>query len=161
MGTKEAQNFLKQLEKLDNMIENKILEREQWKAIATGMTSGGQSVLVEVKGKHELQNMERVQSQSNKQKMADAVIKYIAVEEEINECIDKLIDTKKEVLAVIEQLNAKEYDVIHKIYVQHLDFNEVAANKKRSYSWVTTVHGRALKNVQKILDERKKGGVKD
>lgn len=160
MGTKEAQNFLKQLEKLDNLIENKILEREQWKAIATGMTSGGQSVLVEVKGKHELQNMERVQSQSNKQKMADAVIKYIAVEEEINECIDKLIDTKKEVLAVIEQLNAKEYDVIHKIYVQHLDFNEVAANKKRSYSWVTTVHGRALKNVQKILDERK-GSVEE
>ena len=142
------------------MIENKILEREQWKAVATGMTSGGQSVLVEVKGKHELQNMERVQSQSNKQKMADAVIKYIAVEEEINECIDKLIDTKKEVLAVIEQLNAKEYDVIHKIYVQHLDFNEVAANKKRSYSWVTTVHGRALKNVQKILDERK-GSVEE
>lgn len=160
MGTKEAQNFLKQLEKLDNLIENKILEREQWKAVATGMTSGGQSVLVEVKGKHELQNMERVQSQSNKQKMADAVIKYIAVEEEINECIDKLIDTKKEVLAVIEQLNAKEYDVIHKIYVQHLDFNEVAANKKRSYSWVTTVHGRALKNVQKILDERK-GSVEE
>lgn len=155
MGTKEAQNFLKQLEKLDNLIENKILEREQLKAIATGMTSGGQSVLVEVKGKHELQNMERVQAQSNKHKMADAVIKYIAVEEEINECIDKLIDTKKEVLAVIEQLNAKEYDVIHKIYVQHLDFNEVAAQKQRSYSWVTTVHGRALKNVQEILDERK------
>lgn len=154
MGIEKAKDFLKQLEKLDNMIENKMLERQQWKAIAMGMTSSGQSVLVKVKDKYELQMMDKVQAPGNQQKMADAVIKYIEIEEEINEYIDKLIDTKKEVLSVIEQLNAKEYDVLHKIYVQHLDFNKVAEKKKRSYSWVTTVHGRALKNVQKILERK-------
>jgi hypothetical protein len=31
---------------------------------------------------------------------------------------------------------------------------DVAIACERTYSWVTTVHGRALKNVQEILDAR-------
>ena len=64
------------------------------------------------------------------------------------------MDAKREVLGVIEQLNATEYDVLHKMYVQFLTLDEVAARKGKSYSWVTTMHGRALQDVQKILDGR-------
>ena len=39
----KAKVFLGQLEKLDKIIENKLIEREQWKAVALGVTEDGQS----------------------------------------------------------------------------------------------------------------------
>lgn len=151
----KAKVFLNQLKKLDAMIENKMIEREQWKAIAEGVTAGGTSVIiVDKKGKQQLHNMEKVQASGNPQKMADAVHKMIEIDDEIDLCIDKLIEAKKDVLAVIEKLSAAEYDIIHKIYVQHLNLYEVAAMSDRSYSSITTLHGRALKSVQMIIDER-------
>lgn len=137
----DAKQFLKQLEKLDLMIGNKLAEKQQWKAIATGTTAsiGG----------------ERVQSSCSQQKMADAVSRYVDIEREIDEQIDKLIDAKQDVISVIEQLKPIEYDLLHKIYVQYIKLYEVPDIYGKTYSWATTVHGRALKNVQAILDHRK------
>ncbi len=136
----DAKKFLNQLKKLDKMIENKLAEKERWKAIATGTTApiGG----------------DRVQSSGSKQKMEDAVIRYVSIDKEIDEQIDKLVDTRQEIISVIERLNATEYDVLHKIYVQYFTLYEVADSYGNTYSWATTVHGRALKQVQGILDAR-------
>ena len=140
----DAKQFLRQLKKLDKMIENKLAEKARWKAIATGTTAqmGG----------------EKVQSSGSQQKMADAVCRYVDIEREIDEQIDVLIDTKQDVINVIEKLKTTEYDILHKMYVQYMSLYDVADIYNKSYSWATTVHGRALKNVQAILDQRK--GVK-
>lgn len=137
----DAKQFLRQLKKLDKMIENKLAEKARWKAIATGTTAqiGG----------------EKVQSSGSQQKMADAVCRYVDIEKEIDEQIDNLIDTRQDVISVIEKLNTTEYDILHKMYVQYLSLYDVADIYNKSYSWATTVHGRALKNVQAILDQRK------
>lgn len=137
----EALSFLNQVKKLDRLIENKLIEIEQWKSMATDITArmGG----------------DRVKSSGSQTKMADAVERYVDLEAEINRDIDRLVDTKKDVVAVIEQLQAQEYDILHKIYVQYLTFYEVADILQISYSAVTTAHGRALKNVQHILNARK------
>lgn len=140
----KAKDFLRQLKKLDKMIENKLIEKEQWRSIATGTTAQMGS--------------ERVQSSGSQQKMADAVGRYIDIEKDIDECIDKLIDAKKDVISVIEQLNTTDYDLLHKVYVQFMSLYDVAELYGKTYSWVTTVHGRALKKVLKILDEREENG---
>ena len=136
-----AKEFLQQIRKLDKLIENKLAEVQQWKEIATNVSP----------------NMtgERVKSSGNPHKIADAIGRYIDLEREINQDIDNLVETKKDVISVIEQLNATEYDVIHKIYVQYLTFDEVAYACKHSKSWATTIHGRALKHIQEILDKMK------
>lgn len=136
-----AKDFLRQVYKLDRMVENKLAEKRQWQEIAAGATP-------QTTG-------ERVQSSGNPQRMADAISRYIDIEQEIDECIDKLVDTKREVISVIEQLNATEYDVLHKMYIQGYSLQEVADMKGRSYSWMTSTHGRALQNVQRIIDKRK------
>ena len=87
--------------------------------------------------------------------MCKIVCKYIDLEKEIDQCIDMLVDKRKEVIGVIEQLNANEYDLLHKIYVQYMTFEEAADTNNKSYSWVTSVHGAALNHVQNILDNRK------
>lgn len=137
----KAKEYLRQIKKLDRMIENKLIEREQWLAIATSTTS-------QMKG-------DVVQASGSQQKMSDAVVRYIDLEEEIDRMIDQLIDKKCDVISVIEMLNATEYDLIHKVYVQFIPLDVVAERYNKSYRWAITIHGRALKNIQKILDERK------
>lgn len=148
----KAREYLNQLKKLNKMIENKLAEREQWKAIAQNVTP--QSNSVRINGV--LYGVEKVQSNGSQSKMADAVERYIDVENEINECIDALIDTRQEIISVIEQLATTEYDILHKLYVQYFTLHEVAEAIGYSYSWVTTAHGRALKQVQNILDSMEK-----
>jgi len=138
----KAKEYLRQLKMLDRLIENKLAEKEQWKAMATSTT--------------QQLTADRVQTSGNPQKMADAVCKIIEIEAEIDAFVDKLIDTKRDVISTLERLNPTEYDLLHKVYVQFFTFEEVADKKGKSYSWVTTVHGRALKNVQRILDGRRK-----
>ena len=138
----KAKDYLRQLQKLDKLIENKMAEKRRWQEIALGRGSS-------------FSTDDRVQTSSSQQKMADAVCKYIGIEAEIDHYIDKLVDARREVIATIELLDVMEYDLLHKVYVQYMTLNEAAeAMDRRSYSWATTVHGRALQHVQKIIDGR-------
>lgn len=137
----DAKSYLKQVEMLDTRITNKLIEQQQWRDIAMGITAsiGG----------------ERVQSSGSQQKMADAINRCVDMEAEINGLIDALIDTKKDVIATIEKLySATEYNVLHKRYIQHLSLQDIADDYERDYTWATTTHGRALKNVQNILNQQ-------
>jgi len=136
-----AKTYLEQVEKIDRMIANKQAEAEQWMAIATSSTAA-------------MDGNERVQASGNPQKMADAIDRYVDIQREIDAEIDRLIDTKQQVIRTIEQLPAIEYDVLHKIYIQYKDFKEVSSEHGKAYTWATTIHGRALKNLQNILNKR-------
>ena len=97
---------------------------------------------------------ERVQTSGSGQRMADSVGKYVQIEKEIDEAIDCYINKKMEVISTIEQLNFQEYDILHKVYIQGLKLYDVAEIYGKTYSWVTQLHGIALKNLQRILDKR-------
>ena len=134
----KAKDYLQQVVKLDKLIQNKIIEKEQWKSVATTTTSHSDG--------------DRVQTSGKKDKMADAVCRYVEIEKEIDQCIDRLVDTKNDIIKTIEKLNATEYDLLHKMYIQMIPLDQVAILCDKSYSWATAVHGRALKNLQNILD---------
>lgn len=138
-----------QTKKLDCMIENKLSERDQWFSMATSTTAASAP-----------ETGVRVQSSGSKQQMANAIDRYIDIERDINDCIDRLLDERKKILSVIEQLEVTQYDILHKMYVgtmkggkrYYFSFDEIADLYDRSKSWVTSIHGIALKNVQKIID---------
>lgn len=135
----KAQDFLRQVRKLDLQITNKLIEQQQWRDIALGITAN--------------MDGERVQSSGGKSKMADALNKCVDIEAEIDGLVDKLIDTKKEVILAIEQLDSPtEYDVLHRRYIQFLSLQDIADHYRKDYGWATTTHGRALKSLQEILD---------
>lgn len=153
-----AKAFLNQLEKLDRLIENKRMEREQWYLLATSTTAGGAP-----------ETGVRVQSSGSQQRMADAMDRYIDAGAEIDVVVRRLFDARQEIIAVIEQLNTAEYDVLHKRYVgvvsidpatrekriYRMSLQEIADAHEKSYTWATAVHGSALKKVQQIIDEKK------
>ena len=136
-----AKEYLQQLEKLDTIIQNKLIEKDQWNEVALGITAR--------------MDGERVQSSGAKSKMAEAVEKCVDIEAEIDSLIDALISTKKDVIHTIEQVeNPTEYNILHKRYVQYLQLQDIADDYGKDYGWATTTHGRALKSVQEILDGR-------
>jgi hypothetical protein len=135
----DAKIFLEQVEKLDNLIECKQIEKQQWHDLALSITAsmGG----------------ERVQSSGSQSKMADAVTKCVAMEDEIARVIDTLIATKSEVVHTIEQVdNPTWYKLLHMKYIQHLELITIADNFNSSYDWAKSTHGRAVKAVQDILE---------
>lgn len=136
MKKHESQVYLERVEKLNAMIENKMAELAQWRGIALGITPQAAG--------------DRVQSSGSQQKMADAINRVVDLQAEINEMVDRLIDTKQEIIKTIEKLNATEYDVLHKRYIQCMTFDEIALARKKSKSWATTVHGRALQHLKLI-----------
>lgn len=140
----DAKAFLERVEKLDKLIANKTAEKEQWERLAQSTTSRLQE--------------DKVQASGSQSKMGDAVIKYVDLEKEIDGLIDEYINEKRAVIAVIEQLDPVEYDVLHKKYIQYEtyeDFYDIAAAYKQSYTWATTTHGRALQQVRRILEEKR------
>lgn len=139
----ETQAYLEQVETLDAQMECKLIEKQQWHDLAVSITQqmGG----------------ERVQSSGSKDKMADAVTKCLAMEDEIVATVDKLIAKKKEVTQTIEQVkNPTWYKLLHQRYIQHKQLRTIADNFHSSYDWAKTTHGRALKCVQEILAAKEK-----
>lgn len=138
----KAQIYLERVEMLDAIIETKLAEHRQWKDLALSITAnmGG----------------EKVQSSGTQSKMADAVEKCIDIEREIDDYIDLLIDTKKEVIHTLEKMNnPTEYKILHLRYIQQKSLTDIAEDLHREYTWVTTTHGRALKSVEKILEKKR------
>ena len=137
----KASTFLEQIEDIETKIKNKMIERQQWEDMKYSITAvmGG----------------ERVQSSGSKSKLENAVILCEQEEEEINMQVACLASQKRDIISVIEQLKTVQYDVLHMKYVQKMSFYEIGDTYGHDYNWATTVHGRALKKVQYILDSRK------
>jgi anaerobic ribonucleoside-triphosphate reductase len=142
----KGQVYLERVEKIDVLVENKLIERRQWKDLALSITAN--------------MDGERVKSSSTTtSKMEDAVIKCLMVEEEIAAEVENLIAEKKKIVRTIESLySPMEYRVLHMRYIQYIDFDSIAEKLKKDYSWVTTTHGRAVKHVQDVLSREADNG---
>lgn len=132
--------YLERVEKIDTIIENKLIEQRQWKDLALNITAnmGGEKVQT---------------SSKTTSPMADAVIKCISMEDEIAEAVDRLIAEKREIVGTIEQLySPTEIKILHMRYIRYISLTDIATMLNKEYTWVTTTHGRALKSIQKILE---------
>ena len=137
----QAQIFLEQVEMLDTIIENKLIEQRQWRDLALNITAN--------------MDGERVQSSGTKSKMAEAIDRCIDIEREIVDAVNALVEKKQEIVRILEKVNSPTgYRILHMRYIQQIDLSDIADKLNKEYSWVTTTHGRALKSVQNILQEK-------
>ena len=142
MRTKsDALVFSERVEMIDAIVHNKLIERQQWSDLAVSITSnmGG----------------EKVQSSGSQSKMADAVIRCHDMEAEIDRAVEKLVAEKREVVATLEMLDSPaDYKLLHMRYIQYIELKDIAAKWGKDYTTITTYHGRALRNLQSVLDEK-------
>lgn len=156
----KAKEYLEQIKLYDVLIECKMFEKKQWedtKEQVYGTTSSfGESIIVN----GELQNMEKVQkSMSTSSPVEETVLQYADIDIRYAEEIRKLMDEREQIINTIMQLSPEHSRFLHRVYVQHLTLGTVAATYNKTYSWATTIHGRALAEVQKILDTIKQNMI--
>lgn len=134
MNSKE---LLLQIRKYDVLIQNKKEEIALLKQRAMFSVNSFGNVPVQT-----TRQIDRMQSQ---------IVDYLKEEEECQKLILEYWNKRIKIIQLIEQLPPKEYDVLHKVYVQGKNLQEVADIYDRSYSWATTVSGRAMKHLQEIM----------
>lgn len=133
-------DFLRQPQKLDLQIRNKLIERQQYQDIALGITSCAEG--------------SRVSASGSKSKMADAVDRLVDTEAEVNALVDRLIDTKKEVVRTIEQVdNPTWYNILHMRYIQYITLQDIADHYGKDYEWAKANIRKARDVVQRIREK--------
>lgn len=147
-----ADEYLEQVKELDSKIDNKRdEERELW-ALATSITASYSDM---------------PHGSGNNDKMTDIVKKIIDAQKRTNAQIDKYVDTKQDVIAHIERLPRKQYDVLYWLYIKkrqnrqkgqkwYYTWSEVAENLGCSEENIRKTRRRAIKNLQKILDSEQR-----
>lgn len=131
-----AEEYVSRIQKIDILIANKIVERKRLEELATSTGA--------------FTSTEKVKSSSSPDKMTNAICEYLDIDMEIN----KLVRERREIISTIEQLPAKEYDVIHELYVQGLTPKEIARKKDKSFNWVFYVKHKALESLQELLKSK-------
>lgn len=149
MSKNKTIEYLELISKYTKMIKNRKLDCMALMDIATSTTAKSKSVQIG----NELHNMDKVQSSSSKQKMADAIDEKVDIEND-DYGIKHLKEKRQAIIDEIEELSLDEYDVLYKRYVQNMEYQDIADSCDKSYSWATSVHGRALKNIEKIRSEK-------
>lgn len=139
----EAQLMLEQIENVDAIIENKLIERQQWRELALSITAN-------------MDEGERVQSSGSKSKMANAVERCLDMADEILEQVEKLATKKKRATEVIEQLySPMEYKVLHMRFIQYKDLQDIADYFGKDYEWAKATCKRGCGHVQAILNRER------
>lgn len=137
----KAKEYLQKITFLDSKIESNKERVRRYKESAENKTSN--------------LSPNKVQTSTSKQKMADAVCSYSDLESIIK--ADE--EERQEIVDTICLLNPNESKVLYKFYVDSMTLWEISKDIARSYSWVSKRSSRGIKNIQKILDSRKKAGV--
>ena len=137
----DAKKYLRQIEILDRRITAKVEERQnvldmllRITPVMRDTTSGGAS---------------------GHDKMENGVVKLTAYEEEIGADIERLIALKREISEVIDRVeNPKRRSVLRFRYINYKSFEQIAVDMDMSYRNTCYIHGKALLDVGKILEEK-------
>lgn len=84
--------------------------------------------------------------------MENTICKIIDLQDEINRDIDRLVDLKTEIVTTIKNIENKEYQtLLEKRYLCFDTWEQIAVDMNYSIRWVHNIHGKALKELSKII----------
>lgn len=129
-----AREYLSQAHRLDQRIDAKIAQVASLNELATKCTST-------------LTGMPRNPNRGTST-MADAVAKIVDLQAEINRDIDRLVDLKREMVAVIKAVeNIEHQTLLEKRYLCYQTWEQIAVDMGYSVRQLYRLHDEALENV--------------
>ncbi len=139
----DAKKYLEEIARYNSVIENKLAEIDQLKSLATSISAATSDT--------------PVQSSGNNDRIGKIVADIVDKENELQKITDKLVDEKNERVQIIEQLEDRlQYNILHKRYLQLMEFEDIADKEHYSKQWIYKMHKQALDNIQIILNSRVK-----
>lgn len=134
--------YLERIQDLDELIDAKILEREDLYERATSLTP----------------NMDGMPHASGvSDKVGNAATRLADKAREIDHLTDQLIDYRDEALALLERLPPLEYRVLHRFYVMYWTMDKIAQDIGKSERQCHRIKGNGLRRLQTMLDAREAG----
>ena len=158
----DVREYLRRIEKINELISGIYDEIEQWKTIATKTTATVKTVKIG----NEKHVVEKVQSSGSSDPMGDAVCEYTDLEAELEAEKGRLIAEKQEIISTIKMLSAREYKLLRLMYVgkvarcgdseyiTYFTIKQAAAEMHISRRTASGIHGSALNNLRTRLSER-------
>ncbi len=132
------EEYLGMIEKLNLLINNKILEKEELFTIATKTTQ---------------ENDGMPHASGTSDKVGNGTVKILEKESEIDRVIDLFYDLKQEIIGQIQKLPADEYDVLHKSFVQGMSIATIAEEKGKHFDTIKSIRRKGIRNVR-ILESK-------
>ena len=77
-------------------------------------------------------------------RVADAAVKLIELQQLIDENLDCLIDSRKEIEGFLEPLSPEERSLLRLRYIDGLNWQEISDKLNYTYQWVHVLHKRVL-----------------
>lgn len=135
-----AQEWLEQVGKLDQLINAKLAERDRLKDMATDISP------------KPMDGMPFDNTGVVPRKMENAVVRLIDLANELNRLVDEYIDCKQKVVKALEQLPENEYGVLHRHYIRFMTWEQVAEDMGFCTVQVWRIKKKALKNLQNVIE---------
>lgn len=136
-------DWLNRVRKLDELINAKLAERDQWLSMGARLTSESDG-MPHAKG-------------SVSDPVGNAGAKLADLAKETDRLIDEYVDHKLKVIQAIEQLPAKQYAVVHKIFIQYKTQEKIAEELNCCTTTVWRIQQKALQNLQNAIECNVKG----
>ena len=128
-----AKQYLSQIRLLDIKINQRIEEAKSLAEIAVGLRSP------ELK-------QDVVQTSHDSNPVGNAVIRYLDVQKEIDDLIDRFVDLKHKIIGEIQDMSDPRYsEILYLRYVEYMSFVDIAEAMHYEYKYVCALHGKALK----------------
>ena len=136
-----AKEYLGQLLRYEKMINNKLSELYQLKAMSSSISVAMDS--------------ERVQTSVRNDKIPNAIVRIEEKQAEINSIVEDYVNAKDNIIRDIEKLtDSNQYDVLFKRYVEHKTFEVIATDLNYSWRQIIRIHGEALREFEKIINNQ-------
>lgn len=136
----KAKEYLQQLKRLDELINQKIKEVTDLRERAISVSGIDYS-------KDKVQT-----SSSGDAPYANIVTRIIDLSAEVDAEINKFVDEKHKIINQIQQLqNVEEMTILHKRYIEYLSFERIAVDMNYTIRNIYFIHGRALQSFEKMF----------
>ncbi len=134
-----AKEYLGQVRHMEMQIRDLQDEIKRLKELAVGISA--------------LNCDEKVLSSVSQDKMANTVCEIDEKVRELDEKIKEFTAIRGQVMSTIHKMQNIEYEqILYKRYCLMKKWEEIALEMNYSYQWVCKLHGRALKEIEKLLN---------
>ena len=129
------EDYLGMIEKLNLLINNKILEKEELFTITTKTTQANDGM---------------PHASGTSDKVGNGAVKLVQKAQEIDTTIDLFYDLKQEIIGQMQKLPVDEYNILYQSFVQGVSLSSIADDLEMSFAHVKRVRKNGIAHI-KIL----------
>jgi len=132
-----AKQYLRQVRRLDDIVNAKLEQVEMLKAMTTKITTN--------------LTTDKVQESNIPDKISTLICKIVDLEKEITNDINKLIALKTEIMRKIDNIQNDDYRLLLTLrYLNFKTWEQIAVEMGFTFQWVHELHKRALIEFEKV-----------